>query len=163
MTTYNCRIYTIDDIVFTMSPKNEFTLQDGKKTSYAKYLLDNYKIKLQYTDDQPLIKSILRKGRPNESVIYLVPETCVLTGITDEQKGKNFRDIKDDMFANAERKQLQAQGFFAAIKRDKAKYKLISDKYKIKVEESPVVLDAYKCKTCKVIGNDKQEVDLKIL
>jgi aubergine-like protein len=104
MTTYNCRIYTIDDIVFTMSPKNEFTLQDGKKTSYAKYLLDNYKIKLQYTDDQPLIKSILRKGRPNESVIYLVPETCVLTGITDEQKGKNFRDIKDDMFANAERK-----------------------------------------------------------
>jgi len=64
--------------------------------------LDNYKIKLEYNDDQPLIKSIIWKGRPNEAVIYLVPETCVLTGITDEQKGKNFRDIKDDMFANAE-------------------------------------------------------------
>ena len=36
--------------------------------------------------------------------VYIVPEVCLITGITDQQKGKNFRDIKDDMYANAEKK-----------------------------------------------------------
>lgn len=67
------------------------------------------------------------------------------------------------MFANAEQKQLQAQNFFAAIKRDKAKYKKFTDQYKVTIEENPLVLDAYKCKPCKAIGNDKKEVDLIIL
>ena len=49
--------------------------------------------------------------RTNQDV-YLVPETCVVTGITDEQKGKNFRAIKDEMFANAQKKAEQAQLFF---------------------------------------------------
>lgn len=98
MTYYNSRIYTITEIHFNMTPRNEFTLQNGKKISYLKYLEENYKIKLQYPDDQPMIRCHLE--RTNQDV-YLVPETCVVTGITDEQKGKNFRVIKDEMFANA--------------------------------------------------------------
>lgn len=64
------------------------------------------------------------------------------------------------MFANAERKQRQAQAFFEAIKRNKDKYKVLLLKYKIEVDETPLVINAYKCKPCKVIGNDKKEVDL---
>lgn len=51
MTYYNSRIYTITEIHFNMTPRNEFTLQNGKKISYLKYLEENYKIKLQYPDD----------------------------------------------------------------------------------------------------------------
>jgi hypothetical protein len=55
MTYYNSRIYTITEVMFKMTPRNEFTLQSGKKISYAKYLEENYKIKLQFIDDQPMI------------------------------------------------------------------------------------------------------------
>lgn len=48
MTIYNSRIYTISEVVFNKNPTNEFTLQNGKKISYEKYLLENYKVKLQY-------------------------------------------------------------------------------------------------------------------
>jgi len=68
--------------------------------------------------------------RTNQDV-FLVPETCVVTGITDEQKGRNFRGIKDDMFANAQKKAEQTMAFFNAIKKDATKYKAITDKFKI--------------------------------
>jgi len=54
-----------------------------------------------------------------------------VTGITDEQKGRNFRGIKDDMFANAQKKAEQTMAFFRAIKKDDTKYKAITDKFKI--------------------------------
>lgn len=160
MTYYNNRIYTITEVMFNMNPTHKFKLADGKETTYAQYLLDNYKIKLQYPKDQPMIRCHIKRTGQD---VYLVPECCLVTGITEQQKGKNFRDIKDDMFANAERKQRQAQAFFEAIKRNKDKYKALSLKYKIEVDESPLVINAYNCKPCKVIGNDKKEVDLKVL
>ena len=46
MTVHNSWIYTIEDIIFSMNPMNEFTLKNGKTTTYAQYLLDNYKIKI---------------------------------------------------------------------------------------------------------------------
>lgn len=95
--------------------------------------------------------------------VYIVPEACLITGITDQQKGKNFRDIKDDMFANAEKKQQQAQYFFDAIMRDKAKYKKLQLEYKISIDESPLVLQAYQCKSGELIGNDKKTYPLKNL
>lgn len=64
-----------------MNPTHEFTLQSGKKISYEKYLAENYKIKLEYPKDQPLIRCHIE--RTNQDV-YLVPECCVVTGITDE-------------------------------------------------------------------------------
>lgn len=56
MTYYNNRIYTITEVMFNMNPTHKFKLQDGKETTYAQYLLDNYKIKLQYPKDQPMIR-----------------------------------------------------------------------------------------------------------
>ena len=154
MTYYNSRIYTITEIHFNMTPRNEFTLQNGKKISYLKYLEENYKIKLQYPDDQPMIRCHLE--RTNQDV-YLVPETCVVTGITDEQKGKNFRAIKDEMFANAQKKAEQAQLFFQAIKRDKTKYKQFVDKFKIEVMETPMIAPGYPCKPASVVADLKQK------
>jgi hypothetical protein len=88
-----------------MNPTHKFKLQNGTEVSYAQYLLDNYKIKLQYPKDQPMIRCYIKRTNQN---VFIVPECCLVTGITDEQKGKNFREIKDDMFANAEKKQRQA-------------------------------------------------------
>jgi len=87
--------------MYNMNPSHEFTLQNGKKISYAKYLEENYKIRLEYPKLEPLIWCFVQRTNSN---VFLVPETCVVTGITDEQKGRNFRDIKDQMFANAQMK-----------------------------------------------------------
>ena len=64
-----------------MTPKSLFTLKDGTKLTYERYILEQYKIKLQYPSDQPMIKCYIER---NDDHIYLVPECCVLTGITEE-------------------------------------------------------------------------------
>ena len=67
------------------------------------------------------------------------------------------------MFANAAMKADQTQRFFSAIKRDKTKYKALSDKFKIEVLENPVDVAGYPCKTAEVIGNDKKTFPLSKL
>lgn len=160
MTLYNSKIYTITEICYKMNPTHEFTLQNGSKISYVKYLENNYKVKLQYPTDQPMIRCHIE--RTNQDV-YLVPETCVVTGITDEQKGRNFRGIKDDMFANAQKKAEQTMAFFRAIKKDDTKYKAITDKFKIQVQETPLVVNAYPCKAAEVMGDQKKVFKLEKL
>jgi hypothetical protein len=51
MTYYNNRVYTITEVDYSMTPMTEFTPAHGKKISFANYVLENYKIKLQYPKD----------------------------------------------------------------------------------------------------------------
>jgi hypothetical protein len=67
------------------------------------------------------------------------------------------------MFADAERKNLQAQNFFNAILKDKAKYRAISQKYKIEIDQDQLVLNAYRCTPAQVLFDGKKTYDLKNL
>lgn len=160
MTIYNNRVYKIDDIDFTKTPKDKFLCDmhhKNKETTYADYINENYKMKI--TDpDQPLLRNY--NIRTNQD-IYLIPEFCVLTGITEQQKGYNFRAIKDDMFANAAKKAEQAKRFFDTLKRNEKQYKDFTRKWKIKVEEEQLKVKAYMCKQGTVSGNQKQTYNLK--
>lgn len=159
MTLYNNRVYKIDEIHFDMTPKNTFFCDmhnKNKEMTFADYIFENYKCKVKY-EDQPMLRH--HNDRTGQD-IYLIPEFCVLTGITEEQKGKNFHAIKTDMFANAETKQSQAAHFFKTLKHDRAHHEEVTGKWKIKIDETPKKVNAYRCGFGSIIGPKKKTFDL---
>uniref|UniRef100_A0A224YID3 Aubergine n=1 Tax=Rhipicephalus zambeziensis TaxID=60191 RepID=A0A224YID3_9ACAR len=87
MTPYNNKTYRVDDIDWDKSPLSIFDTKEGPK-SYIQYYEDQYEKRIRDAK-QPLLvcrpkEKDLRAGR-NEN-IYLVPELCVLTGLTDEMR-----------------------------------------------------------------------------
>ena len=116
ITRYNNKTYMIDDIAWDKNPGQTFPAsgfegslgvlllicyflilqkKDGTEITYAQYYKDRYGIVINDLR-QPLIismpkKSEMRAGQ--EGPIYLVPETCNMTGLSDEQRA-NFKLMK---------------------------------------------------------------------
>ena len=100
MTGYNRRTYRVDDIKWDLSPKSTFTTSQpqvlGKDTSgvqkeisYMDYYKTRYDQKI-LIEDQPLLVSLPNKKdyhRGNAGPIYLIPELCQMTGLTDAMRG----------------------------------------------------------------------------
>ncbi|XP_077497906.1 piwi-like protein 1 [Amblyomma americanum] len=87
MTPYNNKTYRVDDIDWDQNPACTFDTKDGPKT-YADYYRDQYEKHIRHMR-QPLLvvrpkDKDLRAGRKQN--IYLVPELCVLMGLTDEMR-----------------------------------------------------------------------------
>lgn len=87
MTPYNNKTYRIDDIDWNKSPLSIFETKEGPKT-YIQYYEDQYEKRIRDAK-QPLLvcrpkEKDIRAGRTDN--IYLVPELCVLTGLTDEMR-----------------------------------------------------------------------------
>ncbi|CAH0589121.1 unnamed protein product [Chrysodeixis includens] len=101
MTTYNKKLFRVDSIDDTMTPKSTFEkVEDGKpvKISFIDYYKKNYGIDIKDWD-QPLLisrdsKRLPGSEKPTEFMICLIPELCQLTGLTDDQRS-NFRLMKD--------------------------------------------------------------------
>ncbi|PZC74874.1 hypothetical protein B5X24_HaOG207071 [Helicoverpa armigera] len=101
MTTYNKKMFRVDSIDDTKSPRSTFEKEEnGKKVqvSYINYYKDNYGIEIK-DYDQPLLisrDSKLMSGSEKkiDFMICLVPELCQLTGLTDDQRS-NFKLMKD--------------------------------------------------------------------
>ncbi|KAL3242482.1 hypothetical protein MRX96_021097 [Rhipicephalus microplus] len=79
--------YRIDDIDWSKSPLSIFETKEGPKT-YIQYYEDQYEKRIRDAK-QPLLvcrpkEKDIRAGRTDN--IYLVPELCVLTGLTDEMR-----------------------------------------------------------------------------
>ncbi|CAH0714406.1 unnamed protein product, partial [Brenthis ino] len=85
MTDYNKKTYRVDDVTFDESPKSTFRMKD-QNISYIDYYYKKYNIRIQ-DHSQPLLISRskprdIRAGMPE--LVYLVPELCRQTGLTDE-------------------------------------------------------------------------------
>jgi aubergine-like protein len=93
----NYRLYKISDIEFNNNPKTKtFQFRDNPNISIAEYMQQAYNVKIKEVN-QPLLISIVepkvRRGRSaptgqklESKMVYLVPELCYMTGITDELK-----------------------------------------------------------------------------
>ncbi|XP_065335975.1 piwi-like protein Siwi [Cloeon dipterum] len=87
MTHYNNRTYRIDDIDFDANPMTQFSLKDGSKSTFVEYYKKRYNITITNLQ-QPLLVTKVRGTAPGTTeTIYLVPELCRLTGLTDEMRG----------------------------------------------------------------------------
>ncbi|XP_022818139.1 piwi-like protein Siwi [Spodoptera litura] len=94
MTVYNKKTYRVDDVSWQVSPKSTFKMRDETIT-YMDYYKKKYKITIHDTA-QPLLISRskprdIRAGMPE--LVYLVPELCRQTGLTDEMRS-NFKLMK---------------------------------------------------------------------
>ena len=157
MTIYNSRIYSIDEIIFAKNAGSKFYWsRQRKEISYAQYLKINYNW-IVTENDQPLIKFFDRKMNKD---IYFVPEFCVLTGITEYQKSKNFKNFKDDLYAKAETKMNQISEFFWKTKGDSKEYSKASKQWNIDIVETPMKVDAYKWTPGSIYWNKDQKLDL---
>ncbi|CAB3247796.1 unnamed protein product [Arctia plantaginis] len=91
MTDYNKRTYRVDDVTWDASPLSTFKMRDETIT-YVEYYSKKYNIRIQDAG-QPLLISRskprdIRAGMPE--LVYLVPELCRQTGLSDEMRA-NFK------------------------------------------------------------------------
>ena len=84
----NKRLWRIDGFDMSKTLDDEFELKDGTKTSFRKYYAEQYGIKLESKD--PGLIVCLPRGSSKKSLkqqpIFLVPELCHLTGVTDAMR-----------------------------------------------------------------------------
>lgn len=97
ITRYNNRTYRIDDLCFDKNPMSTFPTKDGA-ISYYDYYLKNHNITIR-DKSQPLLISIKKQKLANnqqaEDIVFcLVPETCYLTGLTDNMRS-DFRLMRE--------------------------------------------------------------------
>ena len=83
-------MYRIDDIDFSRTPKDTFSTKDGKELSFMEYYETKYGKKLQ-NPRQPLI---INKNKKDAREIMLIPELCVVTGLSQEMRN-NFNLMKE--------------------------------------------------------------------
>jgi aubergine-like protein len=95
LTLYNRKSYRVEDVDFNKSPRDSFTTEKGVTQTFKEYYQNRWG-KPVTSDDQPLL---FIKEREKE--LYLLPEFCVLTGLTDEIRS-DFNIMKD--LANATKK-----------------------------------------------------------
>lgn len=91
VTRYNEKAYRICRVDFTKTPADSFCIND-RQITYADYLHDRYKEDLLDLT-QPLL---LVQDRRNNQELYLVPEVCRMTGISDKMQDQLYvmKDIK---------------------------------------------------------------------
>ncbi|XP_038222567.1 piwi-like protein Ago3 [Zerene cesonia] len=101
MTTYNNKLFRVDSIDDSMTPKSTFEKKEKGETiqiSYIDYYKKNYGIDIMDWDQPMLIsresKRVPGSEKPIDYMICLVPELCQLTGLTDDQRS-NFKLMKD--------------------------------------------------------------------
>ena len=82
LTRYNNdKTYIIDDVDFTKTPKDTFETKTGP-VSYMDYYKTKYNRSIS-NSNQPLFSC---KDKKTGQIIYLIPELCYMTGLTDEMR-----------------------------------------------------------------------------
>lgn len=97
LTDYTNKTYMIDDIDFSMSPKSTFKpMFKDDPMSYLTYYETRYNLKIIDQNQFLLVSKAkerdLRSGK--SELIYLIPELCRATGMTDEMRN-NFKLMQD--------------------------------------------------------------------
>jgi len=97
LTRYNNRSYIIDDINFEMSPKSTFTNEKGVQMTFIDYYKKQYGLEVKDKDQPLLINRPKKKAQTQEGVdqiICLIPEFCLLTGLTETMRA-DFKIMKE--------------------------------------------------------------------
>lgn len=87
LTRYNNQTYRIDDVDEESSTNSTFLKKDGSSISYIDYYKNKYGIHIS-NQRQPMLiskkkKSLRIEGEETE-LVYLVPELCTMTGLTNK-------------------------------------------------------------------------------
>lgn len=158
MTTYNRRVYRVEEVSYEHSPKDTFLLKENKMTrevSYVDYYKEKYNVEIKDAD-QPLLVHVNERTMQK---IFLIPETCMLTGITDELKAKNSREMRDILFANAEVKYKRIETYFEHLLNHE-KCKQMMELWKVTICNKPITIDAVQLHPGNLLISEGMKIDL---
>ncbi|XP_050438179.1 piwi-like protein Siwi isoform X2 [Adelges cooleyi] len=98
MTMYNNESYRIDDVDENSDPSSTFSKKDGTQISYQQYYKEQWNLDIRGGRQPMLIskykKKSVRQFGAEDTLVYLVPEFCKVTGLTNELRN-NFKVMKD--------------------------------------------------------------------
>jgi len=97
LTRYNNKSYTVDEIDFNSSPMTSFTNHLGQTMTFFDYYQRQYNIKIADTKQPLLVSRIKKRAQATqgvEPIINLVPELCLMTGLTDAMRA-DFKIMKE--------------------------------------------------------------------
>ena len=118
LTRYNNKTYRIDDIDWDKNPTHTFETREGPIT-YLDYYQKSYDRKL-VDMQQPLLVSRPKKKdqrRGQEGPIYLIPELCTRTGLSEETREDFYvmRDIAEHTRIKPDQRGVQLKNFMGEI------------------------------------------------
>eukprot|EP00826_Nyctotherus_ovalis_P053084 TRINITY_DN683_c0_g2_i8.p1 TRINITY_DN683_c0_g2~~TRINITY_DN683_c0_g2_i8.p1 ORF type:complete len:842 (-),score=208.06 TRINITY_DN683_c0_g2_i8:96-2570(-) len=135
---YSGKVYRVDGIDFTQSPKSSFSAKEGENVTYADYFLKKYKMRIQDMD-QPLL---IHCNDGNKSEIRLVPELCGLTGITEEMR-KDNRLVKEIAEKSIMTPQLRVKSCKELLDKlnDNKDFQALKSTWKISIDDCPEIVE----------------------
>ncbi|KAG0411858.1 hypothetical protein HPB47_010996 [Ixodes persulcatus] len=146
LTRYNNKTYRVDDISWDLKPTSTFTYHTGEEIAYMDYYKRIYNIDIQDTE-QPLL---LHRDKPRRDapegeeprLVCLVPELCVLTGLTDEMRSdfRIMKDIAGHTRVNPNQRQLALQQFVKNVQACPEAMKVLND-WGVRLQAGAVTLD----------------------
>ena len=90
MTLYNKKTYRVDEVDFSQNPMSTFHLRkEDKEVSYVDYYRSRYPNARVNDMKQPLLVSRPSRrdlNRGDDKPIFLIPEICSMTGLSEEQR-----------------------------------------------------------------------------
>lgn len=141
MTKYNKRIYRVDKVDFNMSPLSTFE-KDGKPISFMEYYEKRYNLKIQ-SERQPLFLHIEKKRGAIDKSIYLIPELCVMTGLTDQQRTNIglMRKLDTYIKPNPDQRIRRSVKLVEEFRKN-PKTKALMEEWGLKIESTPLKITA---------------------
>lgn len=134
----NFKCYRIEQVLVNENPANSFPGREGSIT-YLEYYRKQYNLEIK-NPRQPLLVPFDKNG---PSKIKLIPELCVLTGLTDDMR-KDFKAMNDiARFTRlAPNERLQESTKLATNLVNNPKCREICNEYNMQINNSPIQVSA---------------------
>lgn len=146
LTRYNNKTYKIDDLDFTASPKSTFKNEKGEDIRFIDYYKNQYGIIIQDPDQPLIIHRAKVKSESEEEItklICLVPELCMMTGMTEGMRAdfKIMKEVGNFTRVTPPQRLDAMRNFLKRIVENDVAKAILSD-WGLKISSDPISLDA---------------------
>lgn len=163
LTKYNNKAYRIDDICFDKKPSDTFTFsrpnQVEQTTTYADYLKNNWNVTIRDMNQPLLLHRPKFKKDNHVETICLVPEVCLLTGLTEEMR-TNFtlmKAVADVTRVKPDIREEKLCEFLTELNTNEKAKKVFED-WNLKLADKSEIYDGRKIDNLKIMSANKREI-----
>ncbi|XP_061205616.1 piwi-like protein 2 [Neopsephotus bourkii] len=121
ITRYNNRTYRLDDIDWSKTPQDTFTMASGEALTFLTYYSKTYGITIKELE-QPLLvhrpkEKLTPQGKRCLDLVLLVPELTFLTGIPDMRKeSRMLKDVTGAMLQSPQQHYLRLSSLLHRVR-----------------------------------------------
>lgn len=158
MTVYNKRFYVIDAVVTGMNANSTFTNAEGVAMSFMQYYAERYQIQIRQPD-YPLLVS---KDRKTKSNVYLIPELCVMTGLSEEERSDRnlMKDIDAVAKPSGTNRLKGSVNLLNMLSENETTSAYIND-WKVDIDRNPLPINGIYIKPGMMLFQNNEQVDIE--